>query len=128
MVEGEARWLRMVPCKIQPRFGLGAAESFQNLLHGIFHTADGHAEHSRCNTQASQQNDHGKFIGFGLPQLPLGSDQHESTDFRLVRIPPRLQWRAVRRYLHYRAEKGIPLSEIDYETGGRPCMRYKLAE
>ena len=34
----------------------------------------------------------------------------------------------VRRYLNYLAEKGILLSEIDYETGGRPCMRYKLAE
>ena len=31
----------------------------------------------------------------------------------------------VRRYLNYLAEKGILLSEIDYETGGRPCMRYK---
>ena len=34
----------------------------------------------------------------------------------------------VRRYLNYLAEKGTLLSEIDYETGGRPCMRYRLAE
>ena len=34
----------------------------------------------------------------------------------------------VRRYLHHLAEKGILLSEIDYVTGGRPCMRYKLTE
>ncbi len=33
----------------------------------------------------------------------------------------------VRRYLNYLAEKGILLSEIDYETGGRPCMIYKLS-
>ena len=33
----------------------------------------------------------------------------------------------VRRYLNYLTEKGILLSEIDYETGGRPCMRYKLS-
>ena len=32
----------------------------------------------------------------------------------------------VRRYLNHLAEKGILLSEIDYETGGRPCMRYRL--
>ncbi|MBQ8400138.1 MAG: response regulator [Clostridia bacterium] len=31
----------------------------------------------------------------------------------------------VRRYLNYLTEKGVLLSEIDYETGGRPCMRYK---
>ena len=31
----------------------------------------------------------------------------------------------VRRYLNYLTEKGILLSEIDYETGGRPCMRYQ---
>ena len=31
----------------------------------------------------------------------------------------------VRRYLNYVTEKGILLSEIDYETGGRPCMRYR---
>ncbi|MBR6554450.1 MAG: response regulator [Clostridia bacterium] len=34
----------------------------------------------------------------------------------------------VRRYLNHLAEKGILLSEIDYVTGGRPCMRYKLTE
>ena len=34
----------------------------------------------------------------------------------------------VRRYLNHLAEKGILLSEIDYETGGRPCMRYKLTK
>ena len=33
----------------------------------------------------------------------------------------------VRRYLNYLTEKGVLLSEIDYETGGRPCMRYKLS-
>jgi len=32
----------------------------------------------------------------------------------------------VRRYLNHLAEKGELLSEIDYETGGRPCMRYRL--
>ncbi len=31
----------------------------------------------------------------------------------------------VRRYLNYLTEKGLLLSEIDYETGGRPCMRYR---
>ena len=34
----------------------------------------------------------------------------------------------VRRYLNYLTEKGILLSEIDYETGGRPCMRYRVSE
>ena len=34
----------------------------------------------------------------------------------------------VRRYLNYLTEKGIMLSEIDYETGGRPCMRYRVSE
>ena len=32
----------------------------------------------------------------------------------------------VRRYLNYLTQKGILISEIDYETGGRPCMRYRL--
>ena len=32
----------------------------------------------------------------------------------------------VRRYLNYLTEKGVLLSEIDYETGGRPCMKYRL--
>lgn len=31
----------------------------------------------------------------------------------------------VRRYLNYLTEKDVLLSEIDYGTGGRPCMRYK---
>lgn len=31
----------------------------------------------------------------------------------------------VRRYMNYLAEVGRALSEINYETGGRPCMRYK---
>ena len=34
----------------------------------------------------------------------------------------------VRRYLNYLTEKGVLHSDIDYETGGRPCMRYKFAE
>ena len=34
----------------------------------------------------------------------------------------------VRRYLNHLAEKGVLFSEIDYETGGRPCMRYKLTK
>ena len=34
----------------------------------------------------------------------------------------------VRRYLNYLTEKGVLISEIDYETGGRPCMRYRLTE
>ena len=34
----------------------------------------------------------------------------------------------VRRYLNHLTEKGILLSEIDYETGGRPCMRYRLSK
>ena len=32
----------------------------------------------------------------------------------------------VRRYLNYLTEKGTLLAEIDYETGGRPRMRYKI--
>ena len=34
----------------------------------------------------------------------------------------------VRRYLNHLAEKGVLLSEIDYETGGRPCMRYRISK
>jgi response regulator of citrate/malate metabolism len=34
----------------------------------------------------------------------------------------------VRRYLNHLTEKGILLSEIDYETGGRPCMRYRVSK
>ena len=33
----------------------------------------------------------------------------------------------VRRYLNHLTEKGVLISEIDYETGGRPCMRYRIS-
>ena len=32
----------------------------------------------------------------------------------------------VRRYMNYLAQSGRVVSEINYETGGRPCMRYKI--
>lgn len=32
----------------------------------------------------------------------------------------------VRRYMNYLAQSGKVLSEINYETGGRPCMKYKV--
>lgn len=32
----------------------------------------------------------------------------------------------VRRYLNYLAESGKVSSEMNYETGGRPCMRYRI--
>lgn len=32
----------------------------------------------------------------------------------------------VRRYLNYLAESGKVTGEMNYETGGRPCMRYKI--
>ena len=32
----------------------------------------------------------------------------------------------VRRYMNYLAESGKVAGEMNYETGGRPCMRYKL--
>jgi len=32
----------------------------------------------------------------------------------------------VRRYMNYLAESGRVVGEINYETGGRPCMRYKI--
>lgn len=32
----------------------------------------------------------------------------------------------VRRYMNYLAESGKVIGEMNYETGGRPCMRYKL--
>ena len=32
----------------------------------------------------------------------------------------------VRRYMNYLAESGRVVSEINYETGGRPCMLYKV--
>ena len=31
----------------------------------------------------------------------------------------------VRRYMNYLAESGKVAGEMNYETGGRPCMRYK---
>lgn len=33
----------------------------------------------------------------------------------------------VRRYMNYLAESGRVTSEMDYETGGRPCMRYQIS-
>jgi len=32
----------------------------------------------------------------------------------------------VRRYLNYLAETGAVIAEMNYETGGRPCMLYKI--
>jgi len=32
----------------------------------------------------------------------------------------------VRRYMNYLAESGKVISEMNYETGGRPCMKYKV--
>ena len=32
----------------------------------------------------------------------------------------------VRRYMNYLAETGAVISEMNYETGGRPCMLYKI--
>jgi response regulator of citrate/malate metabolism len=32
----------------------------------------------------------------------------------------------VRRYMNYLAEAGKVAGEMNYETGGRPCMRYKM--
>lgn len=32
----------------------------------------------------------------------------------------------VRRYMNYLAESGRVIGEMNYETGGRPCMRYKV--
>lgn len=32
----------------------------------------------------------------------------------------------VRRYMNYLAESGTVLGEMNYETGGRPCMRYQI--
>lgn len=34
----------------------------------------------------------------------------------------------VRRYMNYLVESGKAIGEINYETGGRPCMLYKAAE
>ena len=32
----------------------------------------------------------------------------------------------VRRYMNYLAQSGKIVAEMNYETGGRPCMRYML--
>ena len=32
----------------------------------------------------------------------------------------------VRRYMNYLAESGRVIGEMNYETGGRPCMLYKV--
>lgn len=34
----------------------------------------------------------------------------------------------VRRYMNYLAESGMVIGEMNYETGGRPCMRYRAAK
>ena len=34
----------------------------------------------------------------------------------------------VRRYMNYLAETGLVVGEMNYETGGRPCMLYRMAE
>ena len=32
----------------------------------------------------------------------------------------------VRRYMNYLVEVGKVISEMNYETGGRPCMKYRI--
>ena len=34
----------------------------------------------------------------------------------------------VRRYMNYLAESGKVIAQMNYETGGRPCMLYRIAE
>ena len=34
----------------------------------------------------------------------------------------------VRRYMNYLAESGKVTGDMNYDTGGRPCMRYKIAD
>lgn len=34
----------------------------------------------------------------------------------------------VRRYMNYLTESGMVISEMNYETGGRPCMIYRIVE
>ena len=34
----------------------------------------------------------------------------------------------VRRYMNYLAESGKVIGEMNYETGGRPCMQYKVCK
>ena len=34
----------------------------------------------------------------------------------------------VRRYMNYLAESGRVIEEMNYETGGRPCMKYQLSK
>lgn len=34
----------------------------------------------------------------------------------------------VRRYMNYLAESGRVIGEMNYETGGRPCMKYQIAK
>ena len=64
---------------------------------------------------------HGNNLPFsqGLKTLPrhyLGPVQMPITLFRRD---------CGRRYMNYLAEVGSVMSEMNYETGGRPCMRYK---
>ena len=33
----------------------------------------------------------------------------------------------VRRYMNYLAESGRVIGEMNYETGGRPCMKYRIS-
>ncbi len=34
----------------------------------------------------------------------------------------------VRRYLNYLTETGVAVNRTNYETGGRPCMLYRLSD
>ena len=34
----------------------------------------------------------------------------------------------VRRYMNYLSEAGMVASEMNYETGGRPCMLYRIVQ
>lgn len=59
-----------------------------------------------------------------LEQLKSGGDKWLTGDEISEQVG--LTGVTVRRYMNYLAETGKAVCKMDYETGGRPCMKYKI--
>lgn len=67
-----------------------------------------------------------KTLGLIMEQLKANKDAWMTGDDVAEKVG--LTGVTVRRYMNYLTESGMVLSEMNYETGGRPCMLYRIAK
>lgn len=67
-----------------------------------------------------------KTLQFIIEQLRANKDTWMTGD--VIAEKTGLTGVTVRRYMNYLANAGLVIGEMNYETGGRPCMMYRIAE